>query len=133
MDKEYEKRKFRQKFKYLPEDFKLILYRNPKEFIWFYLERVNPNHIISIFGIPKRKHRKDGKLKYYRVGKIILPCYAGLLSLSFIQEYVFVFLYYTSVVYLTLSFLGIIIELENKQNAYRNRGRTRWGKNSING
>lgn len=132
MDKEYNKYLFRKKFKYLPNDFKLILYRNPKEFIWFYLERVNPNHIIDIFGLPKKKNRKDGTLKYYRVGKIILSLYAGGLSYTFINEYIYLFLYYTSIIYLTLAMLTNVIEMENK-NVNRNRGRTRWGKNSING
>jgi hypothetical protein len=132
MDKEYNKWLFKKKFKYLPKDFKLILYRNPKEFIWFYLERVNPNHIIDIFGLPKKKNRKDGTLKYYRVGKIILSLYAGTLSFTFITEYIYLFLYYTSIIYLTLIMLVNVIEMENK-NVNRNRGRTRWGKNTLNG
>lgn len=133
MDKEYNKWLFKKKFKYLPSDFKLILYRNPKEFIWFYLERVNPNHIIDIFGLPKKKNRKDGTLKYYRVGKIILSVYAGFFSFTFINEYIFLFLYYTSIIYLTLAFMGNILEKEYNKNVDRNRGRTRWWKNTTYG
>lgn len=114
MNKEYWKNQFKQKFKWLPNEFKLICYRNPNEFIWFNLERVNPNHIINILGIPKKKYRKGCKLKYYRVGKIILCIYAPLLSFSFISEYIIAFLYYTSIFYLTICFMCNILEMENR-------------------
>lgn len=64
--------KIRQKFN-LPKNSKIIFYRNPKEFSYIELERINPNHKMMMWGILRNKYRKDKPLSKIRLGKITVP------------------------------------------------------------
>jgi len=123
---------FKDKFKQLSDkDFKLILYRNPFEFVWFQLEYVNPNHKINIYGIPKRKLRKENYLKYYKVGRIILSAYLPI-YLVFNLNLLDVLLPGILMTWLTIKLMFFVIEQEFIYNANRNRRRTwRWKNNII--
>lgn len=73
MNKEKWIHKLKEKFN-LPNDSKFCFYRNPKDFIYFNLERVNPEHRIIIWGKPKRKIVKHKNIKsLLRVGRIKIP------------------------------------------------------------
>lgn len=60
------------KFK-LPSNSKITYYRNPKEFCYMELERINPNHIINLLGIERRKKAKYKPRNKIRLGKILIP------------------------------------------------------------
>jgi hypothetical protein len=48
-------------------------FRNLKEFKFFKIERINPNHRIKLYGQPKGKHIKDGHYnKFINVGEILI-------------------------------------------------------------
>jgi len=64
----------RKKIKNIPNNAKIILYRNPKEFSYFNLEKINPTHKIQIWGKLKKKHRKGNNL-YINAGKILIPSF----------------------------------------------------------
>lgn len=52
---------------------KFIQFRNLKEFNYFQIERVNPNHRIILYGKLKRKYANDGySNKIIKAGEIIL-------------------------------------------------------------
>jgi len=57
---------------HIPNNSKIAFYRNPKECSTFYLEKTNPNHILTIHGRLKKKHRKSFN-KNIKIGRIILP------------------------------------------------------------
>lgn len=59
------KRKFR-----LPENAKIVYYRNPDEFRRLELERINPNHKMVIWGVLRNKNKLDARI---RVGRINIP------------------------------------------------------------
>lgn len=63
-------------------------YRNLKEFTFFNIERTNPNHIIKLYGKPKRKNIKDGHYnKLINVGEILIYS----MMLLFIRTDIFLF------------------------------------------
>lgn len=61
---------------HIPNDknkIKFIQHRNLKEFSFFLVERINPNHKIFVFGKLRKKFVKDNNFnKYIRVGEIII-------------------------------------------------------------
>jgi len=52
---------------------KLIQYRNLREFRYFTIERINPNHIIELYGKLKNGNPKKEVCLNVHVGKIIIP------------------------------------------------------------
>lgn len=52
---------------------KLIQYRNLREFRYFTIERINPNHIIELYGKLKNGNPKKEVCLNIHVGKIIIP------------------------------------------------------------
>ena len=54
----------------LPDTAKLIQYRNLKEFKYFDIERINPNHIIELYGKMKNYYVNKNRI---HVGRIIIP------------------------------------------------------------
>lgn len=57
----------------LPDNAKLIQFRNLKEFRYFSLERINPNHIIELHGKLKNGNIKRDVCLNVHVGRIIIP------------------------------------------------------------
>lgn len=51
----------------------LIQYRNLKEFRYFTIERINPNHIIELYGKLKNGNPKKDVCLNVHVGRIIIP------------------------------------------------------------
>ena len=114
LDKNVIKHMFRNRFKQLPKEFKLILFRNPKEFLDFKLEKVNPIHKINIWGLPKKQYRKDNTNKLYKVGKIIINSFIpfmpiGILKISLADVNLFEYIFYAYISYMSFNigmFLG---------------------------
>lgn len=114
LDKNIIKGKLRNKFKELPKEFKLILFRNPKEFLHFNLEKVNPNHKLIIWGLPKKKYRKDNTNKLYQVGKIFIKSFIpfmpiGILKISLSDITLIEYILYAYISYMSFNmgmFLG---------------------------
>jgi len=75
--KEYWVHKIKERFG-LPDNSKLIFFRNPEEFRRIELERINPNHKIIMYGYLKRKFHNRNRIK---IGKIYLPSYPMFVSL----------------------------------------------------
>lgn len=57
----------------------LMQYRNLKEFSYFTIERINPNHIIELYGKLKNGNPKKDVCLNVHVGRIIIP-YIGIIS-----------------------------------------------------
>lgn len=57
----------------------LIQYRNLKEFRYFTIERINPNHVIELYGKLKNGNPKKDVCLNVHVGRIIIP-YIGIIS-----------------------------------------------------
>jgi hypothetical protein len=74
--KQYWINKLREWFK-LPNDIKVVFFRNPSEFKHIEIERINPTHKIIIYGTLKRKYSNKNRIK---LGKIYLPSKSLLLS-----------------------------------------------------
>ena len=57
----------------LPHENVFIQHRNLKEFKSFFIERINPNHRIELYGLLKRSRVKDNRFnKTIKVGEILL-------------------------------------------------------------
>jgi len=56
----------------LPKDTDIVFYRNPYDFCNFISEKINPNHIWIIRGLPLRKIRKNKKTGFIKMAKIII-------------------------------------------------------------
>jgi hypothetical protein len=74
MDKKQNKiwNEIKEKFS-LGDKAKLIQYRNLREFRYFTIERINPNHIIELYGKLKNGNPKKEVCLNVHVGKIIIP------------------------------------------------------------
>lgn len=57
----------------LPNNTKISYFRNPKEFNFFDIEKINPNHVSLLWGHLKKKYRKNIKQKIILMGKIRIP------------------------------------------------------------
>jgi hypothetical protein len=57
----------------IPDTAKLIQFRNLREFRYFTLERINPNHIIELHGKLKNGNIKRDVCLNVHVGRIIIP------------------------------------------------------------
>jgi hypothetical protein len=57
----------------ISDDAKLIQYRNLTEFCGFKIERINPNHIIELYGRLKKDNPKRDVCIRVHVGRIIIP------------------------------------------------------------
>lgn len=57
----------------LSDKAKLIQYRNLREFRYFTIDRINPNHIIELYGKLKNGNPKRDVCLNVHVGKIIIP------------------------------------------------------------
>ena len=57
----------------LPENAKIILFRNPNEFNHFQVEKINPTHKMILYGQLKKKYRHCRKAYYIMCGKIRIP------------------------------------------------------------
>lgn len=57
----------------------LMQYRNLKEFRYFSIEKINPNHIIELYGKLKNGNPKKDVCLNVHVGRIIIP-YIGIIS-----------------------------------------------------
>jgi len=68
------------------ENIKFKQYRNLKEFKYFIIERVNPNHKIKIYGVLKNNDKKKNNSKHFiNVGEItigIITIYCNLKILA---------------------------------------------------
>lgn len=74
--------------------YRFIKYRNLKEFSYILFEKLNPNHIIQVWGLPKKKYRKTNYVYYIKVGKILIECFVPFFSMNLfnnisIQNYIF--------------------------------------------
>jgi len=57
----------------LPHENVFVQHRNLKEFKSFFIERINPNHRIELYGLLKRSRVKDNRFnKTIKVGEILL-------------------------------------------------------------
>ena len=72
MNKQYWNHKLKYLFK-LPKNAVIMYFRNPNEFNYFELERINPNHKIIIWGQLKKKNRYCKQAYKIRMGKIKIP------------------------------------------------------------
>jgi len=134
MDKLKWKKKFKDKFTELKKDFELLLFRNPKEFIHFNLEFVNPTHKVNIYGIPKKKYRRDNYVKQYLIGKIFFKSFMPIFYICMINDFLLKMFYYSVISYLFFCLIVFICDNEKVDiDAYRYRGRVGWWKNSLNG
>lgn len=76
----------------MPDNATIILFRNPKEFTSFVLERINPNHKILVWGKLKKKYRHGSH--YIRMGKILIPSFFLMfLNLSYLINLLPIILY----------------------------------------
>jgi hypothetical protein len=57
----------------IPDNAKLIQFRNLREFRYFSIERINPNHIIELYGKLKNGNIKRDVCLNVHVGRIIIP------------------------------------------------------------
>lgn len=65
--------KILSKFKLPHNNIKFIQHRNLNEFRYFMIERINPNHVIQVYGKLKRPYLKDNHPnKIIKVGEILL-------------------------------------------------------------
>jgi hypothetical protein len=79
------------------KNIKFKQYRNLREFKYFQIERINPNHIIKLYGTLKNKHKKrETSRNLITVGEIII----GATTLSLNIQILFI---YTDIILLTLS------------------------------
>jgi len=69
----------------LPENAKVIMYRNVSEFKYFQLEPINPTHKILLWGVLKKCNRKTKFNTRVLAGKINIPLIAFLFSSLFID------------------------------------------------
>ena len=100
----------RKKIPYLPKYAKFIFFRNPKEFIWFILEPVNPSHKIIVWGKLKKKKCKYKHNHFIKVGKIIIPMiFLFSLDLSYLIELIPTIL----VSYLLINYYFIMCNMES--------------------
>jgi hypothetical protein len=105
-----------------------VQHRNLKEFRYFTIEKINPNHKIRLYGKLKRKHVKDNHFdKIINVGEIIIS-FAIFLS-PFIDILI-------NMIFCYVSFL-LLYDLINSKNPLEalnvnwNRGFTKFRENSI--
>lgn len=101
----------------LPLNNTFVQHRNLKEFRNFYIERINPTHIIHLYGKLKRNYIHDGHYnKIIKVGEILL----GLGFALNINNYIFdiAINIITGSILLSL-LLDYIIEGESYFNRYR--------------
>ena len=113
----------------LPIKNTFVQYRNLKEFKNFYIERINPTHIIYLFGRLKKNQIHDNHYnKIIKVGEIIISMGFVMLTDSIIFNIVI------NVVTGSIIF-NILMEyiLENNKNVDRNRGRNWFWKNRLHG
>lgn len=72
-----------------PEKINFIQYRNLKEFKYFSIERINPNHKIILFGkLKKHRYKNNYPKGLVKVGEIIIPCITLFLNFNMIIEYI---------------------------------------------
>ena len=67
---------------------KIILYKNPNEFSYMYIEKVNPTHVGIIWG-RRKKHLNKGT-NFIRLGKVyfsLIPILMGIGIISYISLY----------------------------------------------
>jgi len=57
----------------LPYNSKIIKFRNLNEFKRFEIERINPNHVINLYGILKNNSKKKNVCKIIYCGRILIP------------------------------------------------------------
>ncbi len=63
----------------------LIQYRNLKEFRYFSIEKINPNHIIELYGKLKNSNPKKEVCLNVHVGRIIIPYISIVSFLNFVM------------------------------------------------
>jgi hypothetical protein len=125
MDKKHFKWILTRKFKELPKEFKLILFRNPNEFIKFDLERINPTHKIILWGLPKRKYRKDGTNKIYQVGRILIESFIpfipmGILNITLSNTQLVDYILYALISYMSFNIGMFLGESKNDRLLFYN-------------
>jgi hypothetical protein len=120
----------------LPDPTTFKQYRNLKEFKYFIIERINPNHKIFLYGVLKNNNKKkDTSKTFIKVGEIIIVISSfscnmqlfyeniNLITLIFSMFCLNIFLFY---LFGNFNLMRCLID-------YRNRGiYGRW-KNHING
>lgn len=85
---------------------KIILFRNPKEFSYMYIERINPNHVGIIWG-RRRKHLNKGT-GFIKVGKIyfgLIPIIYGLSVTASISLYALLVIGFYSIIAILLYYI----------------------------
>jgi len=56
----------------LPKNSKFIFYRNPRDCCNFKYEKINPDHIGIIYGLPKKCIRKFKLVGYSKIAKVFI-------------------------------------------------------------
>lgn len=107
----------------LPSENTFVQFRNLKEFRSFFIERINPTHRILLFG--RLKNPVDGNYtRVVKVGEILLGMGCFIVMPSFLLN-------------LVVNIVGFVILLDIYMglidNAYRDRGKCWYRKNSIHG
>lgn len=72
MNKNYYTKKFKFLFK-LPKNSRIAFFRHPKEFSFIRLEKINPDHIIIMWGMLRKKYRHCKQAYMIKMGKITIP------------------------------------------------------------
>ena len=102
--------KILEKFK-LSSKNKFIQHRNLKEFKYFEIERINPNHRIFLYGRLKKQYAKHkGSLHLIKVGEIII--YSSLFLLP--CDNIFTVIFVNFILYFLICSTLFEILLENK-------------------
>lgn len=71
----------------LPDPKTFKQYRNLKEFKYFFIERINPNHRIFLYGVLKNNNKKkDTSKTFIKVGEIIIVISSLSLNMQMFYE-----------------------------------------------
>ena len=98
------KDKVKKRFKNI-EFKKIVLYKNPNEFCYVRIERVNPDHVGILWGIRKRSLKKgSSQIKWGKVYFASLPVIVGLTTTCYID----MITGYAYHLLINIGFIGII-------------------------
>lgn len=85
MNKKYEETKLKYLLK-LPKNSTITLYRHPKEFSHFEIEKINPTHKLIIWGLLRKKYVNSKPTYKIKCGRVSIPCL--LISYVYLNNFV---------------------------------------------
>lgn len=104
------------------EEYSLVLFRNIKEFGRLFFERVNPTHIINIWGQPYKKYRKTRYPNYIRLGRILIKVFVPVFSCNLLNFTIIPYLFGFLISLYFINYVMLIVDggmnclLESKEN-----------------